>query len=328
VSVNQGRKNYRRPIICWTGISLILFFWSCNWLLPGLRTHWAFFPMWLGYCLFVSSLVILRTRSSLLTRNYRAYVGLFLISIPIWWLFEFINWHTQNWFYQGEEYFSKREFFLLSSLSFSVVIPAVFGTAELVSTFSWVQRLKTGPCFTLHSLTGPILLGIGLLMILLIALWPQYYFPLVWGSLYLIVDSINLKLGYRTLLAHISQGDWRQVVSLGLGSLICGFFWELWNFYSYPKWIYHIPYVDFMHVFEMPLLGYLGYVPFALELFALYHFAIGIIRKSWLNDYVLEASDQCYQKQQLRDNPDINSSSHRSPQKCKPFHNWIILFLP
>jgi hypothetical protein len=29
--------------------------------------------------------------------------------------------------------------------------------------------------------------------------------------------------------------------------------------------------VDFIRVFEMPLLGYGGYVPFALELFALYH---------------------------------------------------------
>ena len=281
------RQKRQELIIRWSGIALILSFWLCNWMLPGLRTHWAFFPLWLGYCLFVSSLVFSCTHSSLLTRNYRAYVGLFLISIPVWWLFELINWHTRNWFYQGEEYFGRVEFFLLSSISFSVVIPAVFGTAELVSTFSWVKKLTTGPRFTLYPWTMPIIFGAGLLMMFLIVLWPQYYFPLVWGSLYLIVDSINLKLGFRTLLAHLSQGDWRQVVSLGLGSLICGFFWELWNFHSYPKWIYCIPYVDYLHVFEMPLLGYLGYTPFALELFALYHFAIGIVGKDRLNNYVL-----------------------------------------
>jgi hypothetical protein len=256
-------------------------------MLPGLRSHWAFFPLWLGYCLFVDSWTHSRNKSSLLTQNGGAYLGLFLVSIPVWWLFELINWHTQNWSYQGEEYFSRTGFFLLSSLSFSVVIPAVFGTAELAGTFSWVKRLTTGPCFTIYPSTRRIIFGAGLLMALLIVLWPRYYFPLVWGALYLIVEYISLKLGYRTLLGHLSQGDWRQVVSLGMGSLICGFFWEFWNYYSYPKWIYSIHYVDFVHVFEMPLLGYLGYVPFALELFALYHFIIGITGKTRLNAYVL-----------------------------------------
>jgi hypothetical protein len=58
-------------------------------------------------------------------------------------------------------------------------------------------------------------------------------------------------------------------VSLSVGALICGFFWEMWNYYSWPKWIYHTPGAQFLHVFEMPLLGYGGYVPFALELFVL-----------------------------------------------------------
>ena len=243
--------------------------------------------MWFGYCLFVSSLASARHTSSLLTRNGWAYLGLFLVSIPIWWLFELINWRTQNWLYQGREYFSNLEFFLLSSLSFSVVLPAVFGTAELVATFAWVKKLTAGPRLTLYPWTKRLISAAGLLMMLLIILWPRYYYPLVWCSLYLIVDSINLKLGYRTLLAHLSQGDWRQVVSLGLGALISGFFWELWNYYSYPKWTYNVPYVDFMHVFEMPLLGYLGYIPFALELFALYHFVIGLTGKNHLNDYFL-----------------------------------------
>ena len=50
---------------------------------------------------------------------------------------------------------------------------------------------------------------------------------------------------------------------------MCGFFWEMWNYWSYPKWIYHVPGVGFAHVFEMPLLGYLGYLPFAMELYLL-----------------------------------------------------------
>ena len=44
-------------------------------------------------------------------------------------------------------------------------------------------------------------------------------------------------------------------MALALGALICGFFLELWNFHSYPKWIYRPPGVEFLHLFEMPLLG-------------------------------------------------------------------------
>ena len=32
------------------------------------------------------------------------------------------------------------------------------------------------------------------------------------------------------------------------------------------------------HVFEMPLLGYIGYIPFSWELFALYHLIVGSLR--------------------------------------------------
>ncbi len=58
----------------------------------------------------------------------------------------------------------------------------------------------------------------------------------------------------------------------------------MWNYWSYPKWKYEIPFVDFLHVFEMPLLGYTGYLPFALELFGLYHLAVGLLGlKGWRN---------------------------------------------
>lgn len=53
-----------------------------------------------------------------------------------------------------------------------------------------------------------------------------------------------------------------------MAGLACGGFWEMWNFHSYPKWIYTVPGVDCWHVFEMPLLGYAGYWPFGLECLA------------------------------------------------------------
>jgi len=81
-----------------------------------------------------------------------------------------------------------------------------------------------------------------------------------------------------------------QKVTAGIGnwvaSIVCGFFWEMWNFYSNPKWYYTIPGIDFWHIFEMPLIGYLGYIPFSLELFALYHLVVGIFADQKLNNYL------------------------------------------
>jgi hypothetical protein len=75
---------------------------------------------------------------------------------------------------------------------------------------------------------------------------------------------------------------------------VTGFFWEFWNFWSYPKWIYRLPYLELLHVFEMPLFGYLGYLPFALELFALYHLLAGLLSRgrkaSGISPYIILTS--------------------------------------
>ena len=78
------------PLQGWIGLVLVAIFWILNWGLRGLRTQWAFFPLWLGYCLTMDGLVFWRTGTSLLTR-WRKYVGLFLASAPVWWLFELAN---------------------------------------------------------------------------------------------------------------------------------------------------------------------------------------------------------------------------------------------
>lgn len=266
------------PIHGWLGLALVVLFWILNWSLPGLRTQWAFFPLWLGYCLLVDALVLVRKGSSLLTRSPVGYATLFLLSAPSWWLFELVNWRTQNWQYQGREFFTNVQYFLLASLSFSTVMPAVFGTAELASTFNWIKKARAGLKIPL---TRTALLGFfcgGWLMLALLALWPRIFFPLTWISVYFIIEPINIWLGRRSLGRHLADGDWRPVLALWVGCLMCSFFWEMWNYYSYPRWAYQVPYADFLHVFEMPLLGYGGYLPFSLELFALYHLVTGLLR--------------------------------------------------
>src|SRR5512147_3116974 len=101
----EGEKS-RLPLHGWIGLSLIAIFWTLNWTLTGPRTHWGFFPLWLGYCLAMDGLVFWRKGTSLLTRSPRKYVGLFLVSAPVWWIFELLNLRTQSWTYRGAEIFS------------------------------------------------------------------------------------------------------------------------------------------------------------------------------------------------------------------------------
>jgi hypothetical protein len=275
-AASNGKRRW--PIQGWVGLGLVALFWPLNWLLDGPRTHWGFFPLWLGYALTVDTLAFRARGHSLLTRNRAAWIGLFCYSAPVWWLFELINLRTQNWFYLGEENFSTLAYALLSTISFSTVMPALFGTAAWVGSFGWLKRIHPGPVI---ALTPGLLNGMttaGALMLLLVLLWPEVFFPLVWISLYALIDPWNVRLGNPTLLADLARGDWRPALSLALGALICGFFWELWNFYAYPKWIYRIPYADILHLFEMPLPGYFGYIPFSLELFSLYHLSRGLFR--------------------------------------------------
>jgi hypothetical protein len=151
-------------------------------------------------------------------------------------------------------------------------MPAVFETAELASSWRWIERFRAGPRIEAKPILKIGLFLGGILMVALTLRWPKYCYPFVWTSLLLILEPINSWLGRGHFLEHLRNGDWRPVAALALGSLVCGFFWEMWNFYSYPKWVYHTPGAQFLHIFEMPLLGYGGYVPFGLELFALRNF--------------------------------------------------------
>jgi hypothetical protein len=255
----------------WAGVLLIAVAWPLNWALPGMRTHILFFPLWLGYILVVDWLTLRRTGSSLLSRSPRDFGLLFLYSAPAWWLFEVINWRTANWQYLGREEFSNLEYFLYATLSFSTVMPAVFGTAELVGSFGWVQRFARGPRVAENRTMRLRFFLLGLIMLAALLIWPTYCYVFVWTSLFFLMEPLAGWLGRPTILRRVQHGDWRTVAALWAGSLICGFFWEMWNFYAFPKWIYHVPFVGFWHVFEMPLLGYLGYLPFALELYELLH---------------------------------------------------------
>lgn len=163
------------PVHFYFGLVLILIIWFFNWYLTGLRTHLLFFPLWLGYSLTIDGIVWRRKGSSLISRDLKKYLGLFVISIPTWWAFELLNKITNNWEYLGRESFTDLEYFIYASISFSTVIPAVFGSAELASTFKWMNNIGKGPKIPSSKKSIVLLIFIGGITMALLVIWPSYF---------------------------------------------------------------------------------------------------------------------------------------------------------
>jgi hypothetical protein len=169
-------------------------------------------------------------------------------------------------------------------------MPAAFCTAELAGTFNVFSRFQIFKKIAVNNIILWKFFVTGFVMLILVIIFPSFFYYLEWAAVYFILEPINYKLKNQTLLSYVNRGNWVPVIALSSGAIFCGFFWEMWNYYSYPKWIYDIPMVNFLHVFEMPLPGYIGYIPFSWELFAIYNFLIGMIKKINRGKFELQIS--------------------------------------
>lgn len=281
----RGTQHAARSTSRWVprlalGVGLNLFAWVSAWTERGPLDHYSFFPLWLGFILAVDALTEARSGTSLWRRGKARFIALFFLSVPFWWYFERLNERAQNWHYLFPRPQSAGEYVFWSSLAFSTVVPAVFAVTELLRTF--FPRDDT-PART-ERLSGRFALAciaFGVVTLVLSQLLPRFFFPFLWTSLFLILDPINGYFGEPNMIGWLfRQRAWRAAARLAGAGLICGFFWEMWNAFSMPKWYYTVPWVDFLHLFEMPLLGYGGYLPFALEIFACYHFVRLLLRRT------------------------------------------------
>jgi len=111
--------------------------------------------------------------------------------------------------------------------------------------------------------------------------FPEWLFPLLWVAPFVIMASLSVLAGRQTILSGIASGDWCALVIYPLAALACGFFWEMWNMGSMARWVYSIPYVHAFSIFEMPLPGYAGYLPFGLECALVAGMAAGEGEEPW-----------------------------------------------
>ncbi len=138
---------------------------------------------------------------------------------------------------------------MVASISFSTVMPSDFGTAELVSSFKWLKKIKNVFIIEPSNKNLQRIFSAGALVLFFLDDLPNVFYMFIWLSVFFIVEPINFKLKNKSLFDYIRVGNWRPVLALVIGCLICGFFWEMWNYLSYPKWIYNVPGVNFLHVF-------------------------------------------------------------------------------
>ena len=238
------------------GILMILFAQINFFLKIQPFANWYFPIIWGGYILVVDAIVYRLKKNSLLSNKPKKFAFLILMSSFFWWIFEFANKMTENWGYSGLSGFgSETVANAFGAISFATVLPAVFETTELIEAVHLFDHTKLHKKHRVTKRLLHLLFGIGILTFLLPLAFPRYFFPLVWVAFFFLLDPINFMHRQPSIIQHLRDRKLKTPLSLAIGGLICGFFWEFWNYWAIPKWTYTIPFVGFLKIFEMPILG-------------------------------------------------------------------------
>jgi hypothetical protein len=64
------------------------------------------------------------------------------------------------------------------------------------------------------------------------------------------------------------RGELGILARMLVAGLLCGLVWETFNFFAPQKWIYTVRGLEQLKLFEMPLLGFLGFPALAADAFA------------------------------------------------------------
>ncbi len=256
----------------WAGLAIILL----ADLLLFRRVNWVttfFTPLvWTGYLLLIDALVWSLRGESRLGRAPRQFFSLVFWSVPLWLVFEAYNLQLKNWSYIGLP-----NNLVLRGIgyawSFATIWPAVFETADFVQALGFFReqgklRIECNG-HTRFSIVGLVLVTVPLLLPVRAG---RYLFGAVWVGFILLLDPLNYRWKGRSLLRDFETGQTATFSSFLVSGFVCGILWEFWNSWASARWLYVFPIWQQLKVFEMPLPGYLGFPPFALECFVMYEF--------------------------------------------------------
>jgi hypothetical protein len=228
---------------------------------------------WTGFILFADSVVYRARGRSWIRSAAREFALLALASIPLWLVFEFYNLYLNNWNYTG---LPQNEWLRIFGYgwAFATITPAIFEGAELIGLV-WnpaSNPLERGSHVGSGRLALSIAIGIVMLIVPFVAAPELAHYlaaPVFLGFIFLL-EPINRRLGAEAL-------DRRRFYNLLLSGLLCGVLWEFWNYWAGAKWHYTVPIMEQLRIFEMPLPGYLGFPPFAVECFVMYVFVRALV---------------------------------------------------
>lgn len=205
-------------------------------------------------------------------RRPRRFAFCFLASVPIWLWFDWVNFSfVHAWAYHGLPEAALHRH-LMYLIAFGAICPAMFLTAELFRRLG-LDRLRGRPVRLGPVGTGALVaLGLGCLAFPFMVRDPLGTLTM-WLAWILLLEPLNRRIGAPSILGDWEAGRYGRTVSLLAGGLACGFLWEFWNYWAVARWTYDLPFMgplEAVRFFEMPVIGLLGFPPFAIECWAMF----------------------------------------------------------
>ena len=264
-------------LLCW-GTSLT--FLSLHLKQPAWFIHWGDVPLFWGAVLILDGIVYKRSGGkSLVAIIPQELIGIGIASMTGWMIFEFMNFFVDdNWYYPWGNILDREEFLLYAFIVSSGLLPLAFEWYLLFLTFpKLANRFRNGIKIVLNSAIKNILLVLSLVSMFVASLFPDSLFFVLWVSPPVILAVVLNKIGVWTPFDSIGKGNWGPVLLSALTYFVTGFTLEGQNYLSAihdgqvalftndpAYWQYSLPYVNVVHIFEMPILGYFGYLPFGI----------------------------------------------------------------
>lgn len=229
-----------------------------------------YFFAWYPYLLLLDGLLLCLRGESWLFSRPRESLRLLTWSVTFWLVFEAFNLVLKNWRYAGvlPHWWLRWPGY---ALAFATVLPGILLTARVLAAWGFWQGASGGRSRAWTS-WQPLFLLLGAACLILPLTMPRYAFALVWLAFIFLLDPINDLLTGNSLTRRWLAGERQEIFCNLAAGLICGVWWEMWNFPAAAKWVYTLPVLNFGKIFEMPFLGYLGFLPFALEAAVMYNF--------------------------------------------------------
>jgi len=231
---------------------------------------------WTGYILWIDGAIYSVRGRSLLRNRPVEFAALALCSIPLWLIFEAYNLRLSNWIYIGlpQDWFLRQTGY---AWSFATIWPAIFETAALLRALDWnraVESEKPQPTQPISPVAARISFAGGLLLVTVPVVLPPaigaYLFGAVWLGFIFLLEPVNYWTGRPSLLRDLERRDSSRLRALLWAGMICGIWWEFWNWQAAARWFYTVPILPGWKIFAMPFPGYLGFPAFAVECFVMF----------------------------------------------------------